>query len=194
MPLSSSPISLLTISRPLCSLVRGGQTHPHNPRLVVSFSTCPPHTHTHGTQLFRSSSKKHKHCVHVQETSSGACPYATDCTEKGREKERERKRENRESESESERGSKRERENEKQTDRQRERQSESFTKARVRPRSRTRTRSTAHAHRLEDFVILEQLLADREERFAVRSVVLPLSHSKAVSRESQESQVLKFAS
>jgi len=40
-PLSSSPPSLLTISRPPAITVRDGQTHPRRPRLlvVVSFST-----------------------------------------------------------------------------------------------------------------------------------------------------------
>jgi len=61
-PLSSSPTSLLTISPSPAFTVRGGQTHPHRPRLVVSFSTCPssPPPPPPGTRpCHRSSSNKH---------------------------------------------------------------------------------------------------------------------------------------
>ena len=53
-PCSQSP-------RPPRSLVRGGQTHPHRPRLVVSFSTCPSSPpRPLGTQHFtRYSRNKH---------------------------------------------------------------------------------------------------------------------------------------
>jgi hypothetical protein len=60
-PLSSSPTSLLTISPSPAFTVRGGQTHPHRPRLVVSFSTCPSSPpRPLGTQHFtRYSRNKH---------------------------------------------------------------------------------------------------------------------------------------
>jgi hypothetical protein len=39
---SSPPPSFTQSPFPPCSLVRGGQTSPHRPRLVASRSTCPP--------------------------------------------------------------------------------------------------------------------------------------------------------